>query len=472
MSISDSMRLSFFSPQAGHFSPWITAGFSIRELRKGWIKCFSVGFLNKRRFFSEMLEEKVTGIWARVKDKISYSAKVGAVGIGVYALAESAKSSTEDWLIVENRIAIIAEPEVIYEGARFDGHLVVNSLSRIGAYDVEITYDPNFLIALGVRGGTSTFGNPAAYNVSVPGKILIIDFAVDNEPSGVLELAVVEFQARDHGVSAPLYAETEVTVRDISDPNFTSIPIVPIRGGMYIHPNPGPIPTPVPTPTGAPTATPSPSELLPLTPTPQITPFATPTSMPASTPREITQERTQTAPDLVYLSAGHLVFDAKDIGVQIKNQESQDLFSDARITAAYAVSGEFSSEQGIVKRGGIRIQSGTETIDVAVATYDNGSRYEVIRGNSISTDRVFLEQGRYSLLLSANQNEVIAQVLDTYSPSGIPARLGTYPGLGRFTISLFAESTGTSKVHRELESLVIGSSAFQERTQVIDWKLH
>src|SRR3989338_4586259 len=109
MSISDSMRLSFFSPQAGHFSPWITAGFSIRELRKGWIKCFSVGFLNKRRFFSEMLEEKVTGIWARVKNKISYAAKVGAVGIGMYVASEMVAPKMASAQSVESKIAFASD---------------------------------------------------------------------------------------------------------------------------------------------------------------------------------------------------------------------------------------------------------------------------------------------------------------------------------------------------------------------------
>ena len=182
----------------------------------------------------------------------------------------------------------------------------------------------------------------------------------------------------------------------------------------------------------------------------------------------------QTASGTAYLEDGHLILEGTTVYIQKINPSTDDLFVDPTVTAHYRISEERDTQTGAEQLSGIRLHSGTKTIDVVLSCSTEGPLYKVYSNGQEVARMVFLAEARYSLQVSVNSEGVLARISEDGQEEEL-ARLEyvqTLPNPAH--IYFFLESKGESQeTLRELDSVEILSESIQsDDTAVSRWRFH
>ncbi len=182
---------------------------------------------------------------------------------------------------------ILPTGQVVDNGSNFSVNVVVENVSNLGAYQVELEFDPVIMSYfqavngpfLGSTGRTVDCDPPILDGSQV--RLLCRTWGSEPDgPSGAGVLATVTFSAVREGIGYMAFHSIILT-----NIQGTVIPVAQTTGASVVV-QPAPTPTPTPTPTITLTPTPGPSPTPSITPTPTLTrtPTATPTIGPSPTP--------------------------------------------------------------------------------------------------------------------------------------------------------------------------------------------
>ncbi len=176
--------------------------------------------------------------------------------------------------------------------------------------------------------------------------------------------------------------------------------------------------------------------------------------------------------DLAYIENSHLNLQGSTVLLQKINSATDDLFVTPTITASFSVTDELNGIAGNEQSGGIRIQSASDVIDLAVIKSAQGCLYKILRNNAEVAQADFHATEHYELRIIVDGHILKADVMDNGNTFTSIAELAVLQD--DVQIFLFVESSdNTQECHRRLDSIEIRSESIKsDGTAVAEWRLH
>lgn len=175
-----------------------------------------------------------------------------------------------------------------------------------------------------------------------------------------------------------------------------------------------------------------------------------------------------------YLEDGHLVLEGTAICIQKTNPSTGDLLATPTVTARYAISEEWDSQSGTERLSGIRLHSGTKTLDLVLSCSAEGLFYKVYRNGQEMARKAFLAEAEYALQISVTSEGMVARIAEDGQEEEL-ARLEYDRELPNpAKVYFYLESNGEPlETLRKFDSIEILSPSIQpDDTAVSRWRIH
>ncbi len=182
----------------------------------------------------------------------------------------------------------------------------------------------------------------------------------------------------------------------------------------------------------------------------------------------------QTVSGSAYIENDQLILDGATICIQKINQRTGDLFIDPTVTAHFLISEEAGVHTGAEQVSGIRLHSGTKTLDVVLSCSVDGAFYKVYSDGQEAACKEFSAGTEYILQVLMQHESLSVRITEDGHEEELIHLEDAQAFPNPANIYLFLESKDEQqKTIRKIDSVeILSQSIHTDDTAVNQWRIY